>query len=108
MQVVSCVLLQPVAPEVFGKSVGMGLAARLGDPLASSKAEEDGSSTGGSDSQMFGSVTRLQALLKAKTGEVKALQASVTALEHDKVVLTDELVSLTTKNAHMYVCACLA
>ncbi len=38
---------QTASADVFGKSVGMGLAGRLGDPLlAGTKPEEDSSSTG--------------------------------------------------------------
>ena len=71
-----------------------------------SDGDDGGPGTGGSDGLGAVSLTRLQALLKARTGEVKALQQSIATLEADKLALTNELVSLTTKNAQLYVTSC--
>ena len=66
---------------------------------ASGELDEGG--TGGSDGLGAVSITRLQALVKARSGEVRALQASIASLEADKLSLTNELVSLTTRNAQL-------
>jgi hypothetical protein len=39
--------------------------------------------------------------VRARAGEIKALQQSLSAVEMEKLALTDELVALTTKTAQL-------